>query len=152
MDVAGPVVRDQHASQRLAEPYRRGLQLNGYRMLGSRQDARPPAGPPAPRYEMREAVQLLRGVLGWSAPETAGLIGASLTSVNCALQRARATMAERFPTGRPGAQGPPAGDRERTLLRRYVWEEADLAGFVSLPREGEPATLAAFGLHAERSA
>ena len=125
MDVAGPVVRDQHAFQRLAKPYRRGLQLHGgYRMLGSRQDA----------------------------PPTAGLIGAFLASVNCALQRARATMAERFPTGRPGAQGPPAGDRERTLLRRYVWEEADLAGFVSPLREGEPATLAAFGLRAELSA
>jgi RNA polymerase sigma-70 factor (ECF subfamily) len=52
-------------------------------------------------------------------------------------------MAERFPTGRPGAQGPPVEDRDRVLLERYVrvWETADLEGFVSLLREDAVMTM-----------
>jgi RNA polymerase sigma-70 factor (ECF subfamily) len=114
-------------------------------------DAAP--GPEA-RYELHEAVQLafvaaiqhlrprqravllLRDVLGWSAAETAGLLNASVPSVNSALQRARATLAQRFPAGRPGAQ-PAPDDRQRALLERYVraWERGDLDGFVALLRE-----------------
>src|SRR6266700_6103621 len=110
-------------------------------------------GPDA-RYEMQEAVQLafvaaiqhlpprqravllLHDVLRWSAAETAGLLDASVASVNSALQRARATLEKRFPTGRPSAQ-PAPDDRQRALLDRYVraWEGADLDGFVALLRE-----------------
>ncbi len=110
-------------------------------------------GPDA-RYEMQEAVQLafvaaiqhlpprqravllLHDVLRWSAAETAGLLDASVASVNSALQRARATLEKRFPTGRPSAQ-PAPDDRQRALLDRYVraWEDADLDGFVALLRE-----------------
>ncbi len=109
---------------------------------------------PEARYEMREAVQLaftaaiqelpprqravllLRDVLGWSAGETAALLDASAASVNSALQRARATLRQRFPSGRPGAQ-PVPDDRQGRLLQRYVrtWEESDLDGFVALLRE-----------------
>ncbi len=109
---------------------------------------------PAARYELREAVQLafvaaiqhlsprqravllLRDVLGWSASETARLLDASDASVNSALQRARATLGTRFPTGRPVAQ-PAPDDRQRALLERYVraWERADLDGLVALLRE-----------------
>jgi RNA polymerase sigma-70 factor, ECF subfamily len=110
-------------------------------------------GPDA-RYEMHEAVQLafvaaiqnlpprqravllLRDVLGWSAAETGQLLDASATSVHSALRRARATLRQRFPTGRPGAQ-PALDDRQRRLLERYVraWEGFDLDGLVALLRE-----------------
>jgi RNA polymerase sigma-70 factor (ECF subfamily) len=109
---------------------------------------------PEARYEMREAVQLafvatiqhlpprqravllLRDVLGWTATETAALLDSSVVSVNSALQRARATLAKGFPTGRPSTN-PAPDDRQRALLERYVraWEGADLDGFVALLRE-----------------
>jgi RNA polymerase sigma-70 factor (ECF subfamily) len=229
---------DSDAFQRLAEPYRRELQLHCYRMLGSlldaedlvqetllrawrgidrfegrssfrnwlyriatnaclnalasRQSARrllpeahgppsdrlPDSGPateiawlepypdallegvadaapgPDARYEQHEAVQLafvaaiqhlparqravllLRDVLGWSAAETAVLLDASVPSVNSALQRARATLGQRLPNGRPRTQTAP-NDRQQALLERYVqtWESADLDGFIALLRE-----------------
>ena len=114
-------------------------------------DAAP--GPDA-RYEMQEAVQLafvaaiqhlpprqravllLRDVLGWSTSETAGLLDASVASVNSALQRARATLDQRLPSGHLSAQ-PAPDDRQRVLLDRYLraWEGDDLDGFVALLRE-----------------
>ncbi|MGH7629193.1 MAG: sigma-70 family RNA polymerase sigma factor [Gemmatimonadales bacterium] len=115
--------------------------------------AEPEPGPDT-RYEMREAVQvafiaaiqnlpprqravlLLRDVLGWSAAETAGLLDASVAAVNSALQRARATLARRFPDGRPGEPSAPS-DEQRAILERYVraWEHSDLDGFVALLKE-----------------
>ena len=109
---------------------------------------------PEARYEMRESVQLafvasiqhlpprqravllLCDVLGWSAIEVARLLETSLASINSALQRARATLKKRFPTGQPGAR-PAPDDRQRVLLDRYVraWESDDLDSFVSLLRE-----------------
>jgi RNA polymerase sigma-70 factor (ECF subfamily) len=231
--------RDPDTFQRLAEPYRRELQLHCYRMVGSFHDAedlvqekflrawraldhyherdsmrgwlyriatnaclsalsrrrvrrrvlpdshgppseRVPDGRPATeiawlepypdrylegvadtelgpeaRYEAHEAVQLafvaaiqhlpprqravllIRDVLGWSASETARLLDASDAGVNSALQRARATLASRFPAGRPPGAPPTGDERQRSLLERYVraWEDADLDGFVSLLRE-----------------
>jgi RNA polymerase sigma-70 factor (ECF subfamily) len=114
-------------------------------------DAAP--GPEA-RYESHEAVQLafvaaiqhlpprqravllLRDVLGWSASETAGLLDASVASVNSALQRARATLEQRVPSDQLRAQ-PAPDDRQRELLERYLqtWEDADLDGFVALLRD-----------------
>jgi RNA polymerase sigma-70 factor (ECF subfamily) len=109
---------------------------------------------PEARYEMREAVQLafvaaiqhlpprqravllLRDVMGWSAAEAAQLLEASVTSVNSALLRARATIERRFPDGRPGAL-PAQDERQRELLDRYlrVWDAADVDGLVALLRE-----------------
>jgi RNA polymerase sigma-70 factor (ECF subfamily) len=113
-------------------------------------------GAPGPdsRYEMREAVQLafiaaiqhlparqraallLQDVMGWSAVETAELLGRTVASVNSALQRARATLEKRFPAGRPRTPPVPA-IRQRALLASYVraWEGADLDGFAALLRE-----------------
>jgi RNA polymerase sigma-70 factor (ECF subfamily) len=78
---------------------------------------------------------LLQDVLGWSAADTAQLLEASPASVYSALRRARATLARRFPTGRPAVL-PWPNDRQRALLQRYVaaWERADLDGFVALLR------------------
>jgi RNA polymerase sigma-70 factor, ECF subfamily len=110
---------------------------------------------PEARYEAHEAVQLafvaaiqhlpprqravllIRDVLGWPAAETAQLLDASDAGVNSALHRARATLANRFPAGRPTGAPPTADERQRGLLERYVraWEDADLDGFVSLLRE-----------------
>jgi len=109
---------------------------------------------PEARYETREAIQLafiaaiqelpsrqratllLRDVLGWSALETADLLESSVASVNSALQRARATLTRRFPSG-PTATGPVRDDRQRALLSRYVraWEACDVDGFISLLKE-----------------
>ena len=71
----------------------------------------------------QRAVLLLCDVMGWSANETARLLEASAASVNSALQRARATLAKRFPSGRPEFQ-PAPDDRQRGLLDRYMraWE------------------------------
>ena len=84
----------------------------------------------------QRAVLLLRDVLAWSAGETAGLLDTSATAVNSALQRARATLAQRLPAGEPSAPAPPE-ERQRALLARYVraWEGADLDGLVALLRD-----------------
>jgi RNA polymerase sigma-70 factor (ECF subfamily) len=109
---------------------------------------------PAARYEARESVQLafvaliqqlpprqratllLCDVLGWSAYETASLLGGSTASVNSALQRARATLGKRYPEGRERGVSRP-DQAQRALIDRYVraWEGADLDGFVSLLKE-----------------
>jgi RNA polymerase sigma-70 factor (ECF subfamily) len=113
---------------------------------------------PAVRYETHESVQLaflaviqqlpprqraavlLCDVLGWSAAETASLLGGSSTSINSVLQRARATLSQRYPEGR--TPGTSLDQGERALLDRYVraWEGADAEGFVALLKED--ATLA----------
>src|SRR5260221_2798031 len=106
---------------------------------------------PEARYASREAVQLafvaaiqqltprqravllLCDVLGWSAAEVATLLGGSTASINSALQRARETLAKRYPDGRPPVALRPDPAQEK-LLGRYIqaWEELDLDSFVAL--------------------
>jgi RNA polymerase sigma-70 factor (ECF subfamily) len=115
---------------------------------------------PEARYAAREAVQLafvaviqqlpprqravllLCDVLGWSAVETASLLGGSTASINSALQRARGTLAKRYPDARPPVAAPPDA-AQRLLLGRYLqaWEGADLDGFVALLKEDATYTM-----------
>jgi RNA polymerase sigma-70 factor (ECF subfamily) len=114
-----------------------------------------PDGAPGPeaRYELRESVRLafvaaiqqlpprqravllLCDVMGWTAIETAHLLGGSVASVNSALQRARATLARRYPE-EAGLAQPIADEEQRLLLDRYLqaWERRDVDGFVELLR------------------
>ena len=109
---------------------------------------------PEARYTSREAVKLafvaaiqelpprqraaliLCDVLGWAAAESATLLGGTTASINSVLQRARETLAKRYPDGRP-ALAPRPDAAQQTLLDRYLraWEGLDLDGFVSLLKE-----------------
>jgi RNA polymerase sigma-70 factor (ECF subfamily) len=65
----------------------------------------------------QRAVLILRDVLEWSAAETAAALETSSASVNSALQRAHATLAQRLPK-RDGdwLAGSPASEGEQSLL------------------------------------
>ena len=81
----------------------------------------------------QRAVLVLREVLAWQASEVAELLDTTVVSVNSALQRARATLAERNTTS--GSSAVSADDRE--LLSRYVaaFEAYDINGLVALLHE-----------------
>jgi RNA polymerase sigma-70 factor, ECF subfamily len=86
----------------------------------------------------QRAVLISRDVLGWSAAETASLIGMSVAAVNSALQRARATLRERLPRHRlDWAPRSEPSDQERALLQRYMdaTDHGDAAAMVELLRE-----------------
>lgn len=108
------------------------------------------AGPEA-RYERREAISLafitalqllqpgpravliLRDVLDFSAQETADVLGTTTHSVNSALRRARAKLADELPD--PEQVSPARSSaEERELLDRLVlaWESGDLRALLSL--------------------
>src|SRR5262249_16049895 len=109
---------------------------------------------PEARYTSREAVQLafvaaiqelpprqraallLCDVLGWAAAEAATLLGGSTASINSALQRARGTLAKRYPAGRPPVPSRPSPGQQK-LLDGYLgaWEGLDLEGFVAVLKE-----------------
>jgi RNA polymerase sigma-70 factor (ECF subfamily) len=115
---------------------------------------------PEARYAAREAVQLafvaaiqqlpprqraallLCDVLGWAAAEAATLLGGSTASINSALQRARETLANRYPAGRPLVAPRPSPVQQR-LLDRYLkaWEGHDVDGFVALLKEDATFTM-----------
>jgi RNA polymerase sigma-70 factor, ECF subfamily len=82
----------------------------------------------------QRAVLILREVLAWPAAEVAELLGTSVPSVNSALQRARATLAEH---GDPQAEKRPLDDDQRELLARYVeaFESYDMDKLTALLAE-----------------
>ncbi|GEL19943.1 sigma-70 family RNA polymerase sigma factor [Pseudonocardia asaccharolytica] len=94
----------------------------------------------------QRAVLILRDVLCWSASESAELLGASVASVNSALQRARATLASRDLTaGRPAD---PLDEEHRALLARYVaaFERFDVESLVALLHEDAVQTMPPYEL------
>ena len=83
----------------------------------------------------QRAVLILREVLRWQASEVAALLDTSVASVNSALQRARATLADQdLDAGRP-VDALEESDRE--LLSRYVdaFQRYDIDALTSLIQE-----------------
>jgi RNA polymerase sigma-70 factor (ECF subfamily) len=84
----------------------------------------------------QRAVLILREVLAWSAAETAELLDTTVASVNSALQRARATLAETG--GVPESDtAKPLDEEQKVLLARYVkaFESFDIEGLTKLLHE-----------------
>jgi RNA polymerase sigma-70 factor (ECF subfamily) len=110
---------------------------------------------PAARYDALESVQLaflvalqhlpgrqravliLRDVLGFNATDVADQLTMTSVAVNSALQRARATLAQRQADLASDHRAPALDDRLSHTLRRYVeaWEEADVPALVALLQE-----------------
>ena len=82
---------------------------------------------------------ILRDVLGWTGAETAELLETTVTAVNSALQRARATIEAEA----PARVVAPGRRTQRDLLARYVdaWERADISALVALLREDAVLTM-----------
>jgi RNA polymerase sigma-70 factor, ECF subfamily len=83
----------------------------------------------------QRAVLILREVLKWKASEVAELLETTVVSVNSALQRARATLAEKDIES--GATPEPIDDEQQALLARYVdaFERFDIDSLVTLLHE-----------------
>ncbi|MFP3988348.1 sigma-70 family RNA polymerase sigma factor [Streptomyces sp. E11-3] len=83
----------------------------------------------------QRAVLILREVLAWKASEVAELLDTSVASVNSALQRARATIAER--EMRETDLANPLDEDQKKLLDRYVsaFEGYDMDALTSLLHE-----------------
>jgi RNA polymerase sigma-70 factor (ECF subfamily) len=83
----------------------------------------------------QRAVLLLMEVLGWSAAETAECLEMTTAAVNSAIQRARATLAQRHVSLQPSEEE--LSEDESDLLERYVdaFQLYDVDALVSLLRE-----------------
>lgn len=86
----------------------------------------------------QRAVLILRDVLDWPASEAALLLDTTVAAVTSALQRARATLRNRWPGGRmdwaPAAE---LSADETSLLQRYIaaHEQADPEALIALLRQ-----------------
>ncbi|MFD7403925.1 sigma-70 family RNA polymerase sigma factor [Streptomyces sp. NPDC059866] len=96
----------------------------------------------------QRAVLILREVLTWKASEVAELLGTSVASVNSALQRARATLAEREDKGAEAALSDPLDEEQQKLLERYVaaFEGYDMTALTALLHEDAVMTMPPFDL------
>ena len=81
-------------------------------------------------------------MLGWAVAEVATLLDGTTASINSALQRARETLAKRYPHGQPLVAARP-NPAQQKLLDRYLqaWEGHDLNGFVALLKEDATFTM-----------
>jgi RNA polymerase sigma-70 factor (ECF subfamily) len=92
----------------------------------------------------QRAVLILRDVVGWSAKETAALLGTTATSVNSSLQRARATLRRHLPERRLDWAAPSEPTAaERAVFRRYMdaHDRLDFAAMAELLREDARLTM-----------
>jgi RNA polymerase sigma-70 factor (ECF subfamily) len=83
----------------------------------------------------QRAVLILREVMGFSAQESADILQTTVASVNSALQRARAAVADRIPSRTQQSTLRSMSDhRLRDLVARYVsaWERSDVPAFTAL--------------------
>ncbi|MGW3264591.1 sigma-70 family RNA polymerase sigma factor [Streptomyces sp. NPDC001056] len=96
----------------------------------------------------QRAVLILREVLAWRASEVAELLETSVASVNSALQRARATLAERADAGAEGTVSDPLDEEQQKLLERYVkaFEGYDMTALTALLHEDAVMTMPPFDL------
>jgi len=104
----------------------------------------------------QRAVLILREVLRWKADEVAELLGGTVASVNSALQRARATLAESDlgssgdgdGDGSSGASSAAMDETHEALLARYVeaFERFDIESLVALLHEDATHTMPPFPL------
>ncbi|WP_054312259.1 RNA polymerase subunit sigma-70 [Mesorhizobium sp. 1M-11] len=87
---------------------------------------------------MQRAVLLLREVLGYSAAETADILGTTVASANSALQRSRQTMRAKTPATVQSGEMPHVDAQGlEPLLHSFVsaWESRDLTAMVNLLAE-----------------
>src|SRR5262245_38833958 len=85
----------------------------------------------------QRAAVILCDVLDWSAKDAAELLDISVPALNSALQRARARLRERLPSGKPAWPATAdASEAERDLLQKYVAasEAADFRALESIIR------------------
>jgi RNA polymerase sigma-70 factor (ECF subfamily) len=96
----------------------------------------------------QRAVLILREVLAWKASEVAELLGTTVASVNSALQRARATLAERDGQSPEGVVSDPLDEEQQKLLERYVaaFEGYDMTALTALLHEDAIMTMPPFDL------
>ncbi|WP_246127915.1 RNA polymerase subunit sigma-70 [Amycolatopsis rhizosphaerae] len=86
----------------------------------------------------QRAAFLARDVLGFSAAETAELLGTSVAAANSALQRARTTLRERLPARRTDWASPGPSETERAVLARFIeaHERGDAEAAVAISAPG----------------
>jgi RNA polymerase sigma-70 factor (ECF subfamily) len=94
----------------------------------------------------QRAVLILREVLRWEASEVAELLDATVPSVNSALQRARATLAESKISATDPL--PKLSDADHAMLERYVaaFERYDMAALTALIREDATQSMPPFDM------
>jgi RNA polymerase sigma-70 factor (ECF subfamily) len=86
----------------------------------------------------QRAALLLRDVLGYSAVESAEMLGITVAASNSALQRARGTIERERADGKiTWDHGRVSDETETLLVRRLVdaWQAVDVAGIVEILRE-----------------
>lgn len=94
----------------------------------------------------QRAVLILREVLRWPASEVAELLETTVVSVNSALQRARATLAESNVVATDVSA--PMDEEQQALLARYVeaFEQYDIDSLVALLHEDATMSMPPFEL------